>query len=143
MWPCRAGNSARSRVSPGKQSAVICGIFMMLATRGAQAAPTVSFNAPRAYMAGEVAVAAGDFNGDGIPDLAVVNGFSGPLPGGVVGVSVFLGNGDGTFQPEMSFEAGVEPWALAIGDFNGDGWPDLVTANLSGSISILKNTTRP
>lgn len=123
----------------GKQSAVICGIFVMLATRGTQAAPTVSFNTPRAYIAGEVAVAVGDFNGDGIPDLAVVNGFSGPLPGGVVGVSVFLGNGDGSFQPRVTYALPGFANSVALGDFNHDGHIDLAIAGVKGVSVLLGN----
>jgi hypothetical protein len=76
-----------------------------------------------------------DFNGDGIPDLAVV------LPG-AGGVRVLLGNGDGTFQTSpISYLAGVGPLACAIADFNGDGLPDLAVADSdsNGGVSILFN----
>jgi hypothetical protein len=81
------------------------------------------------------AVAVGDFNGDGVLDLAVV--FSG-------GVHVLVGNGDGTFQPiwttGVSYIAGSYPYSIAVGDFNGDGWPDLAVANIdSNDVSILLN----
>jgi hypothetical protein len=72
-----------------------------------------------------------DFNGDGIPDLAVV--FLG-------GVRVLLGNGDGTFQTTpISYVAGI--FSVAVGDFNGDGLPDLAVTNndTDSSISILIN----
>jgi hypothetical protein len=68
-------------------------------------------------------VAVGDFNGDGILDLAVANGSGNS-------VSVLLGNGDGTFRPARSFAAGNTPWFVAVGDFNGDGRLDLVVAHL-------------
>jgi hypothetical protein len=61
-----------------------------------------------------------DFNGDGIPDMAVSTPFSGTI-------SVFLGNGDGTFaasQTTLSNSGCVSD--IASGDFNGDGKPDLV-----------------
>jgi hypothetical protein len=44
-------------------------------------------------------------------------------------MSVLLGNGDGTFQPAVEYATGAGPWALAVGDFNGDGHLDVVTAN--------------
>src|SRR5207245_9985782 len=44
-------------------------------------------------------------------------------------VSVLLGNGDGTFQPAQSFAAGFSPSSVVVGDFNGDGRPDLAVAN--------------
>src|SRR5439155_1321285 len=74
-------------------------------------------------------VAVGDFNGDGKPDLAVANlGFDrfSLLSGNV---SVVLGKGDGTFQAAVSYFAGSLPSSVAVGDFNGDGKPDLAVAN--------------
>src|SRR5262249_42762904 len=44
-------------------------------------------------------------------------------------VSVLLGNGDGTFQPAVTYPTGKYTVSVAVGDFNGDGIPDLVTAN--------------
>jgi hypothetical protein len=42
---------------------------------------------------------------------------------------VLLGNGDGTFQPVVTYPVGVNPRYIAIGDFTGSGIPDIVTAN--------------
>jgi hypothetical protein len=77
-------------------------------------------------------VTVGDFNGDGIPDLVVANFFSAT-------VSVFLGNGDGTFQTAINAPAGTNPFAIAVGDFNFDGTLDLAVANFTGdsNISVL------
>jgi hypothetical protein len=87
---------------------------------------------------GPVSVVAADFNGDGILDLAVSN-VATPKPSFV---SVFLGNGDGTFRNPVSFGVGVSPWQLVAADFNGDGKPDIATINGGDStISILLNTT--
>jgi hypothetical protein len=71
------------------------------------------------------AVAVGDFNHDGKPDLAVVHEGTVTDPGAV---SIFLGNGDGTFQGPLNFAAGDHPISVAVGDFNGDGIPDLAVA---------------
>jgi hypothetical protein len=70
---------------------------------------------------GEPALAAGDFNGDGIPDI--VQGING-------GVRLFLGNGDGTFRNGVTFLPipGQEPSSIAVGDFHGDGKLDLIVA---------------
>jgi len=67
-----------------------------------------------------------DFNGDGVPDLAVSNS-------GDNTVTVLLGNGDGTFQTKGTSQTGISPGQLAVGDFNGDGILDIVTANVGNS----------
>ena len=80
------------------------------------------------------ALVAGDFNGDGRTDLAVANSGSGN------DVSVLLGNGDGTFQPQVTYPVGSGPVALVAGDFNGDGRTDLAVANSGsndGTVSVL------
>jgi hypothetical protein len=79
-------------------------------------------------------VAVGDFNNDHIPDLVVKGSH-----GGLQGVSVLMGNGDGTFQPPQILTAGrsfnVE--SLAVGDFNRDGNLDIVTGNFGSTVSVL------
>ena len=73
----------------------------------------------------------GDFNGDGLADLATANLASND-------VSVLLGNGDGTFADQQKFPVGVQPRSVTTGDFNGDGQTDLVTSNgISDDVSVL------
>jgi len=96
-------------------------------------AQTVSFIAHKALVSGSspVSVAVGDFNGDGLPDLAVANQDSND-------VSVLIGNGDGSFQVARNFPAGNIPASVAVGDFNGDGRQDLAVANQdSNDVSVL------
>ena len=44
-------------------------------------------------------------------------------------MSVLLGNGDGTFQPQVTYTVGSGPDAIVAGDFTGDGRLDLAVAN--------------
>jgi hypothetical protein len=74
------------------------------------------------------AVAVGDFNGDGIPDVAVVGR----------DLQIFLGKGDGTFQSPLSYAVGAIPDSIAVSDFNGDGKLDVVLTHFdSGANSVL------
>jgi hypothetical protein len=85
---------------------------------------------------GPVSVAVGDFDGDGILDLALANGGGYLQPGSTV--SILLGNGDGTFKDAHNYDAGPSPRFVAVGDFNRDGIADLVVANISSnSVSVL------
>jgi len=85
------------------------------------------------------AVAFGDFNGDGKPDLAVAISGSHTVYWFHDSVRVLLGNGDGTFQAPAAFAVGNIPISLALGDFNADGKPDIVVSQMSGA-SLLLNT---
>ena len=75
-------------------------------------------------------VAVADLNGDGKPDLVVVNRNSN-------NIGVLLGNGDGTFQSAQLYASGEAPAWVAIGDVNGDSIPDLVVADGDGFLGVL------
>ncbi|TMQ52048.1 MAG: VCBS repeat-containing protein [Candidatus Eisenbacteria bacterium] len=84
----------------------------------------------------------GDFNGDGILDVAVACSDAGHGgASGAVWVLLGLGSagvGNGTFGPATAFAAGTEPFGLTTGDFNHDAHLDLAVANVaSGNVSIL------
>jgi hypothetical protein len=75
-------------------------------------------------------VVVGDFNRDGVPDLAVANAAQGQPEGSI---SILLGKGNGMFQAAKNHDSGgAEPSALAVGDFNADGKLDLAVANRAG-----------
>ena len=82
-------------------------------------------------------IVAGDFNGDGLPDLATSNLRTGD-------VSVFLNQGSGHFAAEQRFaisdskNLATGNFSIATGDFNGDGLADLATSNATtNNVSIL------
>ena len=83
-------------------------------------------------------VAIGDVDGDGKPDLVVANSGSST-------VSVLRNTsttGSISFAAKIDFATGTTPYSVAIGDVDGDGKPDLVTANQnSANISVLRNTS--
>jgi hypothetical protein len=73
----------------------------------------------------------GDFNGDKIADIAVVNSKSDT-------VTVLLGDGAGNLTTAADIGVGLTPVAAAVGDVNGDGKADiLVTNSGSNSVTVL------
>jgi len=114
------------------------------AVAGGAGARSPSFAAPTLLAASlnPDGVAIGDLNGDGKLDLAIANSyFDAEEDEGELGtVSVRLNRGDGTFKPRRDYSTGGGPHSVAIGDLNGDGKPDLATANFDGgSVSVLLN----
>jgi hypothetical protein len=84
-------------------------------------------------LAGPISVAIGDLNGDGRPDLAIANWATSS-------VSVIARNAAGTGwdAPVTAGTTGVSPVSVAIGDLNGDGRPDLATADFVGpSVTVI------
>jgi hypothetical protein len=85
---------------------------------------------------GSTSLAVGDFNNDGKKDVAVANLCS-DASCVASSVSILLGNGDGTFQPHVDYATGAGALAITVGDLNGDGKPDLVTADYFEAASVL------
>src|ERR1044072_7731059 len=96
----------------------------------ADGCPLSMFGAARLFPAanGSQPFAMGDFNGDGLTDLAVANV-------GGASVSIMLGMGDGTFQRGANI-AVRSPSDIVAADFNGDGKADLAIWD-SGTFTIL------
>lgn len=82
---------------------------------------------------GPQGIALADVNADGKVDVIAANqcGVDPLCHQGTI--SVLLGNGDGTFQKEMSFNGGGSPLSVATADFNGDGHLDVAVAEACGT----------
>jgi uncharacterized protein (TIGR03437 family) len=120
------GNSSYNAATPVTQSFVVS-----VANPSGTLTPVP--NSPFAVGSNPYAVAVGDFNGDGIPDLAVANGANN-------NVTILLGNGSGGFAPAQNspFAGGTSPISVAVGDFNGDGIQDLALADYVGdNVTVL------
>ena len=102
---------------------------------------TVTLTTPNAQAGIWVGVA--DFNLDGNLDFVV--GAQPPRGQSFLyqGIRLLLGNGDGTFQAPQEYLAGQGNVLLpaSVGDFNGDGAPDLAVMDFENSIMVLMNQT--
>ena len=113
------------------RSSFLTGLILLLAVPlCAQFKPRVDY----AVGLSPFSVAIGDFNGDDHPDLAVANSGSGAAGG----LSILLGNGDGTFKPHVDYQAGLLVHSVVSGDFNRDGKLDLAVVNTTyNTLNIL------
>src|SRR5258708_19458809 len=83
---------------------------------------------------GPVAIAAADFNRDGLPDVVTANSLDNSI-------TVLLNNGNGAFGRRVDYPTGKNPQVVVTGDFNNDGIADVTVANYdASSVSIFPVT---
>ncbi len=136
---CPVEDGGKKVVMKVWESSLLSILFCLSAEFASATQPYVFGRADIPTAATPDAIATADFNGDGNPDLAVVNHDDGT-------VSIFFGSPDGSFVRSADYSVGSGPIAIAVGDFNGDGKPDLAVVNQNcamgcgpGSVSVLLN----
>jgi hypothetical protein len=123
--------SARDTTAPAGAYALITVFTPLTPQLIAQLVPDVNPGANVAVMGNLSALVSGDFNRDGIVDLAVADRKAGT-------VTVLLGVGDGSFSAPTTYTVGGQPDSLTVGDFHHDGRQDLATLDRStGVVTIL------
>ncbi|CAF4392450.1 unnamed protein product, partial [Rotaria magnacalcarata] len=95
----------------------------------------ITFTGQTTYSTGNApnSVVAADVNGDGKPDIIVVNY-------GSNNVGVLLNIGNGTFAAQTTYSSGNYPNSVVAGDVNGDGKIDIIVVNyVSNNVGVLLN----
>jgi hypothetical protein len=88
---------------------------------------------PDAALSRPVALAAADFNGDGLIDLATANRLTDDI-------TVAFNSSGRTFGAPVRIPVGNKPMAMASADLDGNGVPDLLTVNTrSDTVSLFIN----
>src|SRR5690349_2701645 len=108
------------------QTAFLCALLSFVGLKAhaqTYAFGTANYSAPGLTSTsppqGNAPIATADFNGDGIPDVAIL----GSTSGGQV-LSIFLGRPDGSFAARI--DTAVQASGFTVGDFNGDGKLDVI-----------------
>ncbi|MBX3356644.1 MAG: VCBS repeat-containing protein [Phycisphaeraceae bacterium] len=123
---------------PGDPSTASVSVHINTLVKGG---PFTGFEPGVSYAVGPdpFALATGDLNGDGFPEIVTANAGDGTL-------SLLINRGDGTFEPAVSLDAGGTPTALALVDLDGDAASDLdiaVIVDNAGvpSLTVFRNDT--
>jgi hypothetical protein len=131
-WHCARGAAMIDPVKASMTAAALAAVVLLVGAASAWAA-FVREGSPYTVGDDPLSLNAGDFNGDGRPDVATINGTSS-------NVSVFLRQPGGGFAQEAGspIAVGLGPSGAAVGDFNGDGRLDLaVSSFVAGGVSVL------
>jgi FG-GAP-like repeat/Putative Ig domain/Bacterial Ig-like domain (group 3) len=134
------GNYSLTATVVGKWSIALSGTVSFLDTSNGNASlassvpgastQTLGFSlASTLNTTASAGIATDDFNGDGKPDLAILNADN--------SISIFIGNGDGTFTAKASAGTLSGGSGLLVGDFDGDGKLDLVTGNAAATAVVV------
>ncbi len=109
-------------------------VFLLATLIPAALGQTLSFGTPEVYGAGQgpLAIATGDLNGDGKPDIAVANASTSD-------VSIYLNNGDGTFTvgPSVGLPSDCLVGYIAIGSFVAKGAADLLAVCTLSDVTMI------
>lgn len=120
-------------VMSGTTSAVSVVLNSPVPSNGLFGAPSPSIEAGLR----PAALATGDFNKDGLPDVVVADGHADT-------VTTFFGDDAGALVRSETYVIGVVPDAVTTGDFNGDGWDDVAVTNSDDdTVSVLRNRGGP
>ena len=114
--------------------ALLAGILALVSSDAATPSVNIQFGFTQGatYPTGSTptGIAIGDLNGDGVLDVVTSDS-------GSDGMSVFLGNKDGTYQPRKVFKTGQNPSAVALADLDGDGNLDAIVTNNDDNTVII------
>src|SRR5438445_331571 len=126
----RKSQAARSFVATA-----LVGATLLFTAAPSGASGLTTFAAAVHYAAGSApqAMAVADVDKDGHADVVVVNGGASP------GLSVLMGQADGSLGAPLPYSGGTSPTAVAVGDVNGDGYPDIVVVGNSSLATVRLN----
>jgi len=105
------------------------GLGWLLVVPRLHAQVTFALDSSRVVASTTRSVAAADVNGDGKVDLIYASFVPTDAPRIPGRLTVLLNNGNGTFSTSGDYAVGVLPWFVTSADVNGDGRPDLISAN--------------